>query len=299
MTDSLRNIAAPTASRREFLRSLAIALGAPVLAQGSALQQPLRVDVNLVNIFLTVQDPAGAFITGLNSTDFKVYEDGNEQNIAIFEKQNVPSAVGILLDNSLSMVDILPIMKSGLLEFARHKDSFRELFVMTFGATTRTFHDVGRPLEQLESNLKQLGVQGTSVLFDALIVAMQKVRAREPERKALIVFTDGIDTASKAGYRDVLLETQKSGVLLYFIPIGARVLIDERTLDSLARDTGGRSIYLTKTQPVSPAIEEIRKDLDRQYYIGYYARRAPGFHSIRVDVPGRNVRIRTKTGYYG
>jgi VWFA-related protein len=299
LRDSPQYPVGPTESRRQFLQSLVLTLGTPVLSKGVVPQQPLRVDVSLVNVFLTVQDPSGAFITGLNSADFRVYEDGNEQNIAIFERQNVPSAVGVLLDNSLSMVDILPIMKDGLLEFARHKESFRELFVMSFGATTRTLHDVGRPIGQLESNLKQLGVQGTSVLFDALIVAMQKVRTREPERKALIVFTDGIDTASKAGYRDVLLETQKSGVLLYFIPIGARVLIDERTLDSLARDTGGRSIYLTKSQPVSPAIEEIRKDLDRQYYIGYYARRTPGFHSIRVEVPGRNVRIRAKTGYYG
>ena len=217
----------------------------------------------------------------LNEGDFRVYEDGVEQKIAVFEKEDVESAIGILLDNSLSMVDILPRMKTGLLDFAEHTQSFNELFVMTFGTRVRTLHEVGQPLSQLESSLKTLGAQGTSVLFDALVEGLRKVAAREPERKALLVFTDGIDTASKSGFKDVLLEAQKAGALLYFIPIGSRILIDEHTIDSLAKETGGRVIYLQKTDRVPPAMETIRQELARQYYIGYYTSRKPGFHSIR------------------
>lgn len=112
------------------------------------------------------------------------------------------------------------------------------------------------------------------------------------------MFTDGIDTASKTGYRDVLLEAQKAGALLYFIPIGSRILIDEHTIDSLAKETGGRVVYLRKSDPIRPVMDDIRQELSRQYYIGYYAGRKPGFHSIRVEVPGRDVRIRAKSGYY-
>lgn len=263
-----------------------------------AAQQPLRVDVDLVNVVLTVQDGAGRFVTGLNEGDFKVYEDGNEQKISVFERENVDSAIGILLDNSLSMADIMPMMKTGLLDFAQHTRSFNELFVLTFGTRVRTLHDVQQPLHQLESSLKTLGVQGTSVLFDALVSGLKKVAGREPERKALLVFTDGIDTASKAGFRDVLLEAQKSGALLYFIPIGSRILIDEHTIDSLAKETGGRVIYLKKGDAMPPAMETIRQELSRQYYIGYYTSPKTGFHSIRVEVPGRDVRIRAKSGYY-
>jgi VWFA-related protein len=159
---------------------------------------------------------------------------------------------------------------------------------------------VRQPLPQLQNNLKTLGAQGTSVLFDALVEGLQKVAEREPERKALLIFTDGNDNASKAGFKDVLIEAQKAGALLYFLPIGSRsrMLIDEHTIDSLAKETGGRAIYLTKTDPIRPAMESIRQELARQYYIGYYASRKPGFHSIRVEVPGREVRIRAKTGYY-
>ena len=271
-----------------------------LLAQITEAQQALRVDVDLVNIFPTVQNPAGGFTTGLTAADFRVYEDGVEQKIAIFETQNVGSTVGVLLDTSLSMTDILPLMKAGVLDFAHHSTSFSELFVMTFGTRVRIIHDVGQPVSRLEANLKLLGVQGTSVFYDALVEGLQQVSRRKPERKALLVFTDGNDTGSKNGFRQVLLEAQKAGALLYFIPIGARgILIDEKTLEDLAKETGGRVIYLTRSQPVPPAMESIRQELSSQYYLGYYTSRKPGFHSLRVEVPGRDVRIRAKRGFYG
>lgn len=270
-----------------------------VFLQSTVAQRTVSVDVDLVNVFLTAQDSEGRYLTGLTADDFRVYEDGVEQKVAVFEREDVDSAIGIMLDNSLSMVDILPRMKAGLLDFAEHKDSFAELFVMTFGTRVRVLQDVDESPARLEATLKPLGVQGTSVLFDALVAGLRKVSDRDPTRKALLVFTDGIDTASKAGYRDVLLEAQKAGALLYFIPIGSRILIDEHTIEALARETGGRVIYLSKSDPVPPAMEAIREELARQYYVGYYASRKPGFHSIRIEVPSKNVTIRAKTGYYG
>ena len=271
-----------------------------LLTQITEAQKSLSVDVQLVNIFPAVQNPNGGFVTGLTAEDFRVYEDGVEQKISTFETQNVNSAVGVLLDTSLSMVDILPLMKTGLLDFAHHSTSLGELFVMTFGTTVRIFHDVGQPVKRLEDNLKLLGVQGTSVLYDALVEGLQRVSRREPQRKALLVFTDGNDTGSKNGFRQVLLEAQKAGALLYFIPIGARgILIDEKTVEDLAKETGGRVIYLTRSQPVPPAMESIRQELSRQYYLGYYTSRKPGFHALRIEVPGRDVRIRAKRGFYG
>jgi Ca-activated chloride channel family protein len=263
-------------------------------------QNSLRVNVDLVNIFPTVQTPSGSFVTGLKAEDFRVYEDGVEQKLSVFETQNVPSSVGVLMDTSLSMVDILPLMKTGLLDYAHHSAPFDEFFVMTFGTRVRLFHNVNEPVKTLEESLKTLGVQGTSVLYDALVAGLQRVATRQPERKALLVFTDGNDTGSKVGFREVLLASQKAGALLYFIPIGMRgILIDEKTLEDLAKETGGRVIYLTRTQPVPPAMESIRQDLSKQYYLGYYTTRKPGFHALRVEVPGRDVRIRAKTGFYG
>src|SRR5262245_46298260 len=136
----------------------------------SVAQDPLRVDVNLVNVFLTVQNQSGQFVSGLSRGDFRVYEDDVEQKIDIFEQADqVESAIGILLDNSGSMVDVLPKTKSGIVDFAKSFKRFDELFVMTFGTRVRILHDVGEPLQNLESRLKLLEARGTSVLFDALL----------------------------------------------------------------------------------------------------------------------------------
>jgi VWFA-related protein len=256
------------------------------------------VDVDLVNVVLTVQDSAGRYVTDLNQNDFRVYEDGVEQTVAVFDKEEVDSAVGVLLDNSLSMVDILPMMKTGLLDFVEKSKGLDRLFVMTFGTRVRTLHEAGDSLSELQATIRPLGVQGTSVLFDALVDSLKKIAGQKSDRKALLVFTDGVDTASRAGFKDVLLEAQKAGALLYFIPIGARVLIDEHTIDELAKETGGRAVYLRKDDPIRPAMDGIRQELARQYYIGYYTSRRPGYHAIRVEVPGRDVRVRAKTGYH-
>ena len=148
--------------------SSAALLGAALLTAVPS-QQTLRVDVQLVNVVPTVQDAAGRFVTDLKEGDFKIYEDGIEQTIAVFETEDVGSAIGVLLDTSGSVPDILPLMKSGVLDFADHTKSFAELFVMTFGTRVRTIHDVGEPLPQLQTSLKALSAQGTSVRFDALV----------------------------------------------------------------------------------------------------------------------------------
>ena len=299
---------------RKFLAVILCASLCPALSSGrlaaysfaaspqaaSSSQGTLRLDVNLVNVFLTVQNSRGEFVTGLSAGDFRVFEDDVEQKISIFEKDDkVGSSIGLLVDNSGSMIDILPIMKTGVLDFVQKAKRSDEFFVMTFGIRAQVIQDVRQPVQNLESAFKNLAASGTSVFFDALIQGMAKVSRSERQRKALIVFTDGNDNGSKAGFGVVSLAAQRASVLLYFVPIGARVLIDHNTVDSLAKLSGGRVLYLEKSDPIRPAIESIRNDLSKQYYLGYYAALRPGFHNIRVEVPGQDVRIRTKTGYMG
>ena len=92
-------------------------------------------------------------------------------------------------------------------------------------------------------------------------------------------------------------EVQSSAVLLYFIAIGSPVLVDSHTLEPLSELSGGRTLYVPKQEAISPVLEQIRTELSQQYYLGYYAPKRPGFHHLRVEVPGRNLKIRAKTGY--
>jgi Ca-activated chloride channel family protein len=175
-----------------------------------------------------------------------------------------------------------------------------EFFVASFGTNVKLLHDSSQTQKHLEDSMSVLRAYGTSTLYDALSYGIKRVERSERPRKALIVFSDGNDNGSDASHGEVVREVQRSAVLLYFVAIGSPVLVDSHTLDALANISGGRTLYVGKRdQAVSPVLEQIRVELSQQYYLGYYSPRRPGFHRIRVEVPGRNLKIRAKTGYAG
>jgi VWFA-related protein len=283
---------------RQIAAILLLICGCTLLASSFSQQNTLKVDVNLVNVFVTVKDSAGKFVLDLTRDDFRVYEDGELQNVDVFEKQDqVDSSIGILMDTSGSMVDILPFMKTGIRDFTRALAQSDEYFVFAFGASPRLVHNSSQTQKHLEDSLKTIRAFSTSAMYDGLVFAIEKVEASDRPRKAVIVFTDGNDNGSKADYNKVVQKTQQSGALLYFVAIGSRLLIDTRTLESLSDLSAGQTFYVAKGDAVSPVLEQIRNELSKQYYLGYYASRRPGLHHIRVEIPGRQVTIRSKTAY--
>jgi Ca-activated chloride channel family protein len=269
-----------------------------LFAAAAAYAQTLKVDVNLVNVFATVKDAHGDFVTNLSRDDFRVYDDDQPQDIQVFEKQNkVDSAIGILLDTSGSMVDIIPYMKRGVRDFARALPKKDDLFLVSFGIKVLMLHASTQPEKQLEDSLNSLRAYGTSLLFDGLLYSMEQVEKSDHPRKALIVFTDGEDNGSTVSHSRVVQEAQRSAVLLYFVAIGSPVLVDSHTLESLSDISGGRTFYVPKQDSVGPIMDQIHTELGQQYYLGYYVERRPGAHRIRVEIPGRDLRIRAKTGY--
>jgi hypothetical protein len=124
---------------------------------------------------------------------------------------------------------------------------------------------------------------------------------------ARLRYPGGIPDYIKNWYTDypamddgTVLETvQQSAALIYFVVIGSRVHVDEHTVESLAEASAGRVIYIAKTDSVPAALDAIHEELEQQYYVGYYVPRRPGHHRIRVEIPGKTVRIRAKSGYTG
>ena len=263
--------------------------------------QTLKVDVNLVNIFATVKDQQGNYVKDLTKDDFRVYEDDQPQDVQIFEKEDkVDSSIGLLMDTSGSMVDIIPFMTRGIRDFTRALPKRDEYFVVSFGTNVRLVHTSSQPQRNLEDALTKIRAFGTSSLFDGLLYSMERVEKSDRPRKALIVFTDGDDNASNVGHGRIVQEVQSSAVLLYFIAIGSPILVDSHTLEPLSDLSGGRTLYVAKQEAVSPVMDQIRTELSQQYYLAYYISKRPGFHRLRVEVPSRsNLRIRAKTGYIG
>jgi VWFA-related protein len=279
---------------------LLLASGFWLLASGSRLppQDTLKVDVNLVNVFVTVKDAAGNFVTGLSGADFRLYEDDVLQQIEVFETQEqVGSSIAILVDTSGSMVDILPFIRAGIRNFARTMKKSDDFLVLSFGTTTRLLHRSSQSQKHLEDSLQAMRAYGTSVMYDGLVDAIDRVDISDLPRKAVIVFTDGNDNGSKSDYAQVVQKAQQSGSLLYFVAIGSRLLIDTRTIESLSDLSAGSTFYVAKGDAVTPLLDQILTDLAHQYYLGYYAPRRPGSHRTRVEIPGRDLKIRAKTGY--
>jgi VWFA-related protein len=272
--------------------------GVILLVCSIAYAQTLKIDVNLVNVFATVKDDRGNFVPNLSKEDFRVYDDDQLQDIQVFEKQDkVESSIGILLDTSGSMVDIIPYMKRGVRDFAHVLPKRDEFFLVSFGIKVILLHTPEQSQKHLEETLAGLRAFGTSSLFDGLLYSMEQVEKSARPRKALIVFTDGEDNGSSVSHSRVVQEAQRSAVLLYFVAIGSPVLIDSHTLESLSEVSGGRTFYVPKQDAISPVMEQIRTELGQQYYLGYYVERRPGPHRIRVELPGRDFRVRAKTGY--
>ena len=260
--------------------------------------QTLKVEVNLVNIFATVKDDQGRFVQNLTKDDFRIYEDDQPQNVEVFEKQDkVESSIGMLMDTSGSMVDIIPFMRRGVKDFTRSLPKGDEFFVVSFGAKVNLIHNSSQPQKHLEDSLTALRAWGTSTLYDALLYSLMRLEKSQRPRKALIVFTDGNDNGSNVSYGRVVSEAQSSAALIYFVAIGSPILIDSHTLEPLADLAGGRTLYVSKQEAVSPVLDQIRTELSQQYYLGYYVPRRQGFHRLRVETPGRNLKIRAKTGY--
>ena len=262
------------------------------------LSQTLKVDVNLVNIFATVKDQQGNFVTNLTKDDFRVYEDDQPQDVQIFERQDkVDSSIGLAMDTSGSMVDIIPFMTRGIRDFTRALPRTDDYFVVSFGTNVRLVHTSSQPRKDLEDALTRVRAFGTSSLYDGLLYSLERLERSDRPRKALIVFTDGDDNASNVSHSQVVEEVQSSAVLLYFIAIGSPVLVDSHTLEPLSDLSGGRTLYVPKKEAVSPVMDQIRTELSQQYYLAYYVPRRPGLHHLRVEVPGRSLRVRAKTGY--
>ncbi|MFQ5525513.1 MAG: VWA domain-containing protein [Thermoanaerobaculia bacterium] len=262
------------------------------------------LEVNLVEMLATVLDKSGRPVAGLGASDFKVLEDGRAQAIDRFEHvQNLPLSIGITIDTSGSMATALPEAQKAAVGFLRNVMSPTDsAFLVSFARETALLVPPTDDLRAVEASLEGLQSIGWTALHDAVVTSLYYFRGFRGQR-ALILLSDGDDSASHYAFRDALEYARRSGVVVYTVGLNVGTLKTgiRGKLNRLASETGGRSFFIKQASELAGVYNEIEDELRSQYFIAYNSDNSSGdeeFRTIDLVVQGGKLKARTLRGYY-
>ena len=269
----------------------------------------IRKDVDEVLLHATVVDDKQHIVTNLDRNAFTVFEDGKPQNIISFRHEDIPVAMGIVIDNSGSMREKRAKVNQAALNLVRSSNPQDEVFVVNFNDEYYLDQDFTNDLLKLKEALEKIDAKGGTALYEAAVASTEHLkRNARLERKVLFVVTDGEDNASRETLEQAVKQLQEeNGPSVYAIGI----LGDEehpkrakRALEIIAQRTGGLAFFPKTLDEVDEISRQVAHDIRNQYTIGYKPtnpRSSGGFRQIRVEakVKGHSkMVVRTKSGYY-
>ncbi|HKR33068.1 MAG TPA: VWA domain-containing protein [Terriglobales bacterium] len=299
---------------RTVAMALAIAsLLVPIAAQDSS-EPTFKVDVKLVNVYVTVTDQQGSPIGDLTKNDFSLSEDGVPQKISLFSKESqLPLSIVLAVDTSSSTrKDIrleLEAARKFIHSIIRPQDA---ISLYAFATDVSEMVSFTSKLHQIDSAINQVQVGGATSLYDAIYLASKALMKRRG-RKVLVLITDGGDTASTIDYKEALRAAQQSEALVYSlidVPVEAsagRNTGGEHALIQISHDTGGKYYYAANVFELDKAFEQISHELRTQYLLAYYPierRAASDFRQIDVVAhphesgASSDLVVRARRGYY-
>lgn len=275
-------------------------------------QSTLKVDVKLVNVYVTVTNAQGGPVAGLKKEDFSVQEDGRDQTISVFDKESaVPLSIALAIDTSLSTRHDLPLEQASAKRFARTiMRPVDALSVFGFSETVLQSTSYTADLKRIDDGIDHIRLGAATALFDAVYLASRSLGRRQG-RKVLVLITDGGDTVSKVDYHEALRAAEEAECTVYSIivvPIensAGRETGGEHALIQLSEDTGGKYYYATSMSQLDDAFRQISDELRTQYLLAYYPSQRTSysqFRRIQVRVSGSpesaGYRVRHRAGYY-
>lgn len=260
-----------------------------------------QLDVNLVELFATVTD-GGGLVRGLSAADFEVLESGKPQAISRFELvENLPLTLGFLIDTSTSMASSLVEAERAADGFLRKLKTKDRAFAVGFATRPYLSMPPTDDLDAVSQSLEGMRSAGATALYDGVITALYYFRGFLGQR-ALILLSDGEDTASNTKWERTLEYAQRSGVAIYAIGLNVPALsFDVRShLTSLSESTGGKVFFVERAEELTEVYGEIERELRSRYYLAYESDRPAdeyGYRPIEVRVK-RGGKVRTARGYY-
>jgi len=269
----------------------------------------LDVDVNLVELHVTVLDEKDRPVAGLGRENFTVLEDRIEQKISAFKQEDIPVSLGLVVDNSRSIEPRKDRLDAAALSFVRMSNPEDETFVVHFDMDARLTQGFTSDVGAVERALASAKPFGQTAIYDALALALDRMQDARNQKKALILITDGLDNVSKLSLNEILERVKRSHVNVYVVGLLSKEEGEkaQNTLQRIAEAGGGRAYFPGNTDQARAIMESVARDLREQYTLTYTPSNTSGngaWRSVRVEVTpprGKSERLTAdyRRGYYG
>jgi Ca-activated chloride channel family protein len=281
-----------------------------VIKQG----QSVHVDVELALVNVTVTDPHNRMVTGLESDNFRIFENDVEQEIQYFSSEDVPISIGVVFDLSGSMANKVGKSKEAALEFFKTANPQDEFLLVSFNERAELTSSFTNSVEDLQSSLLSLSAKGRTALLDAIYLGLSEMRSARNAKRALLIISDGGDNHSRYRESDIKRLAREADTQLYAVGIFDPLEHRSRTLEELngpsllsevTELTGGRVFDVQNVNELPDIATKIGAELRNQYILGY--RPSNKSHDARwrkIKVKLRSPKglpplsVYAKTGYY-
>ena len=277
----------------------------------SAHVRPLKVDVDLVLVPVTITDPMNRLVTGLDKENFQLYEGNSSQEIRTFSSEDAPVSLGVIFDSSGSMSSKMDRAKDAVIEFFKTANPQDEFFMITFSDEPETVSDFTSSVDEIQNKLVFAVPRHRTALLDAIYMGVSKMRQAKYAKKALLIISDGGDNHSRYTEGEIKSLVKEADVMIYAIGIYDRYAsaMEERLGPQLLSDitelTGGRAFTIDNPNDLGDVATKIGVELRNQYVLGYRPSkvvRDGKWRKIKVKLlPPKGLpplRVYARTGYY-
>jgi len=267
-----------------------------------------RKQVDEVVLHATVVDDKQRIVTSLDKGDFNVYENGSPQTITSFRHEDIPVAMGIVVDNSGSMREKRQKVNAAALNLVRASNSNDEVFIVNFNDEYYLDQDFTSNINKLKAGLEKIETRGGTALYDAIVASADHLKKEgKLEKKVIFVVTDGEDNESAETLEQAVRRLQgDGGPTVYAIGIlegEEHPKHAKRALQIMSERTGGLAFFPKTLDEVDAISRSVAHDIRTQYTIGYKPttpKNQGGYRQVKVDARSRSygkLTVRTKSGY--
>lgn len=273
--------------------------------------KPVKVDVSLVLVPVTITDPLNRLVTGLDRDNFQIYEDQSQQELKSFSSEDAPVSLGVIFDLSGSMTSKIERAREAVVEFFKTANPQDEFFMIAFADKPEEVSDFTSSVEDIQGKLVYTVPKGRTALLDAIYLGVSKMRQAKYPKKALLIISDGGDNHSRYTESEIKSVVKEADVMIYAIGIydhymaTTEEMLGPELLSDIAELTGGRAFTIDNPNDLADVATKIGIELRNQYVLGYRPTN-PGhngkWRKIKVKlVPPKGLpplRVYAKTGYY-